>query len=63
MSLNLRSKKDNLAGLQLADLVLSPIGRFVLGKDMKQDFEIVKNKFRKSKYNQYLGYGLVILPK
>ncbi len=27
-----RSKRENIAGLQLADLVVSPIGRFVLGK-------------------------------
>ena len=31
-ALNIRAKKDNIAGLQLADLVVSPIGRHVLGK-------------------------------
>lgn len=62
-SLNLRGKKDNIAGLQLADLVLTPIGRYVLGKPIRQDFEIVKQKFRSSKEGQYEGYGFVVLPK
>ena len=33
----LKDKKDNLSGLQLADLVVSPIGRHILGKPPKPD--------------------------
>jgi hypothetical protein len=61
--LNLRAKADNIAGLQLADLVVSPIGRHVLGKPDKEDWRIVEEKFRRSPSGQVEGYGLVVLPK
>lgn len=61
--LNLRNKKENLAGLQLADLVVSPIGRHVLGKREKEDFQIIRQKFRKNNQGIYEGCGLVVLPK
>lgn len=63
LSLNLRSKSENLAGLQLADLVITPIGRQVLGKPCKEDFEIVRSKLRRSRTGVVEGYGLVVLPK
>jgi hypothetical protein len=60
----LRDKKLNLAGLQLADLVVSPIGRYVLGKPIKEDWQIVESKFRRHPQTRdYLGSGLIILPK
>ncbi len=62
-ALNLRRKTENIAGLQLADLVVSPIGRFVLGKEMKKDFKIIESKFRKNWKGDYEGRGVVILPK
>jgi hypothetical protein len=62
-SLNLRGKKENLAGLQLADLVVSPIGRHILGKREKEDFQIIRQKFGTNNRGVYEGYGLVILPK
>jgi hypothetical protein len=31
VGLNLRAKSENIAGLQLADLAVNPIGRHVLG--------------------------------
>ena len=62
-ALNIRAKKDNIAGLQLADLVVSPIGRHVLGKQDKEDWRIVAEKFRRSPRGEVEGYGLVILPK
>lgn len=62
-SLNLRSKSENIAGLQLADLVVTPIGRYVLGKTVKEDFEIIRDKFRCNKNGEWQGYGLVVLPK
>jgi uncharacterized protein DUF3800 len=63
VSLNLRSKSENIAGLQLADLVVTPIGRYVLGKSVKEDFRIIQSKFRCSKTGEWRGYGLVTLPK
>jgi len=61
--LQLRDKKDNLAGLQLADLIVSPIGRFVLGKKTHEDFRIVETKLRRNPKGEYRGRGLVVLPK
>ena len=61
-ALDLRDKKDNIAGLQLADLVVSPIGRYVLGKPTKEDWEIVRDKLRRSPGGRVENYGLVVLP-
>ncbi len=61
--LNLRDKHANLAGLQLADLVVSPIGRHMLGKPDKEDWRIVESKMRKDRDGNYEGFGLVVLPK
>ena len=63
LGLNLRAKKDNIAGLQLADLVVSPIGRHLLGKPDREDWHIVAEKFRRSPNGRVDGYGLVVLPK
>jgi hypothetical protein len=78
MALNSRSKSENIAGLQLADLVVTPIGRFVLGKETKGDFKVIQNKFRRNNAGEWNGiqnkfrrnnagewngYGLVVLPK
>ena len=62
-ALDLRGKKENSAGLQLADLVVSPIGHHFLGKPDKDDWEIIELKLRRSRRGQVDGYGLVILPK
>jgi hypothetical protein len=61
--LNLRSKSSNIAALQLADLVVTPIGRTVLGKAVKEDYRIIEEKFRRSPHGRVDGYGLVVLPK
>jgi len=61
VDLSLKDKRLNIAGLQLADLVVSPIGRAVMGKPMKEDWAIVESKFRRGP-NGYDGYGLVIRP-
>jgi len=42
--LGLKGKQANLAGLELADLVVTPIGRHVLGKPDREDYAIVKSK-------------------
>lgn len=56
-------KQANLAGLQLADLVVSPIGRAVLGKRTHRDYEIIAAKYRRDRTGKVEGPGLVILPK
>ncbi len=63
LGLNLRDKSENVAGLQLADLVVSPIGRHVLGKPPKEDWRVVESKLRRGPKGNYEGYGLVLLPK
>lgn len=62
VSLITRPKQANIAGLQLADLVVSPIGRRILSKQVREDWKIVESKLR-SRGGSYLGAGLVILPK
>jgi hypothetical protein len=61
--LSLRSKAENIPGLQLADLVVTPIGRAVLRKTVKEDYEIIQSKFRRGRQGEIMGYGLVVLPK
>lgn len=58
-----RRKQDDVAGLQVADLVVSPIGRFVLGLPANEDFRAVESKFRRDSSGRYRGTGLVVLPK
>lgn len=61
VDLGLKDKALNIAGLQLADLVVSPIGRAVMGKPTREDWKIVESKFRQ-RGGQYQGYGLVVRP-
>ena len=61
-SLELRDKKENIAGLQLADLVITPIGRHMLGKPDKDDWRIVSEKFRRGPGGHTENYGLFIFP-
>ncbi len=61
IDLSLKDKSLNIAGLQLADLVVSPIGRWAMGKPAREDWTIVESKFRRVD-GRYRGPGLVILP-
>jgi hypothetical protein len=61
ISLVTRPKTENIAGLQLADLVVSPIGRHIMGKQSHEDWKIIERKFRRM-HGNYHGAGLVILP-
>lgn len=63
VGLNLRPKAANIAGLQLADLVASPIGRHVLDKPRQPDWTIVESKLRRDRAGRTAGYGLVVLPR
>jgi hypothetical protein len=58
----IKDKKENIAGLQLADLIASPIGRHILGKRNQVDYRVIEGKYR-SQQGKYFGYGLVVLPK
>jgi hypothetical protein len=60
--LELKSKHPPTAGLEIADLVVSPIGRFVAGKPSREDWTIVEDKLRRRR-GSYEGAGLVVLPK
>lgn len=64
VGLDLRDKKPNLAGLQLADLVITPIGRHVAGRPAKSaqvQWRVVETKLR-GVGNRSMGHGLVIRP-
>ncbi len=61
LALNLRAKGDNIAELQMADLVVSPIGRHLLGKPDFEDWRIVADKLRRDSLGQTAGPGLVVL--
>lgn len=59
----IKKKEENVAGMQIIDSIVSPIGRKYLGYRNYWDYGIIENKFRKNKDGKYMGYGLVILPK
>ena len=60
--LHLIAKADRLAGLELADLIASPIGRHLFGKPEHKDWNIVKSKFKRNEDDDYTGVGLTTLP-
>ena len=58
-----RNKRDNIAGLQLADLVAWPIGHNYLHPDQaNRAFAIVRSKFRRGPKGQIDGYGRKVFP-
>lgn len=63
--LKLLNKNINEAGLQLADLLASPIGRKVLKKEKREgnelNYEDFKGKFR-NRNGRILNYGLTLIP-
>lgn len=62
VDLGIKEKGLDIAGLELADLVVSPVGRYVAGKPTREDWEIVKGKLRR-RGGTYHGHGLVVLPE
>ncbi len=50
------------AWLRRVAQVVSPIGRYVLGKPTKEDWEIVRRKLRRSPRGHVENYGLVVVP-
>lgn len=64
VGLDLRDKKPNLAAMQVADLVITPVGRHVLRTPEKADqvqWSVVEKKLRRVG-GSYMGKGLVIRP-
>jgi len=64
IGLDLRDKKPNLAGMQLADLVVTPIGRHILGvpeKPNRVQWALVERKLCR-RGSSYDGVGLVVQP-
>lgn len=62
-SLNLKSKSDNMAGLEIADVVVTPIARSILQRKSRVSLDAIKGKMRRSSLGEVDGFGLVILPK
>lgn len=62
VDLQIRDKRENLAGLQLADLVVSPIGRHVIGKPDRDDWRSIEPKLVHGRDGNAEGYGLVVMP-
>ena len=62
-NLSLKTKQDKLAGLEIADAIVTPIARRILQRNSKVDIEIIKSKMRKNYLGEITGYGLVVLPK
>lgn len=54
-------KSLRIPGLEMADLVANPVGRFVIGKKMHRDWDIIVSKFRRHE-GRWEGPGLVVLP-
>jgi hypothetical protein len=55
-------KKTNSIGLQLADLIAYPIGRYLINPAQEnRAFNIVEKKLRS--YPQYYGHGLKVFPR
>lgn len=60
---NMKLKKDNEIGLQIADLCAYPIARHVLHSEEPYiPFKIIENKLRKNSNGKVDGYGLKIFP-
>lgn len=62
-ALDLRGKQENIAGLQLADLVVGTIGRHFLGKQDKEDWRIVERKLFRGSPGDRRDAGVAIFPK
>ena len=62
-SLEFRRKTDREVGLELADLVVTPLGRWVAGMPGKPDLKVVRAKLRTRPDGSWEGAGLIVLPK
>jgi len=57
------AKKDNITGLQIADLCAYPLARNILYPEVPYlSFDIIKSKIYCSEKGEYVGWGLKIFP-
>lgn len=62
VDLSFNQKSQNIAGMQIADLVAYPIGKWVMDNTRENPaFEIVKKKLHQ-KEGRFLGFGLKVFP-
>ena len=62
-SMHFRRKNDNDSGLQIADLCAYPIARHLLYPQIPYPaYDIVAEKFHRSRYGRLQGYGLKVFP-
>lgn len=62
LDLSFNQKTQNIAGMQIADLIAYPIGRWVLDKSKEnKPFETIKKKFHQ-KNGEIINFGLKIFP-
>jgi len=62
-SFNFVAKKDNVIGLQVADLCAYPMARHILiPKEPYIPFKIIENKIYCNNVGKYNGYGLKVFP-
>ena len=60
----IKKKEENIAGLQLIDSIITPVGRRYLNKRNHYiAYDVIKGKFRKHECGRYKGYDLIILPR
>ncbi len=59
--IELHNKGDRIAGLELADLVVSPIGRHILGKVDHEDWRIISSKLHPDPNGLDGRWGLINL--
>ena len=56
-------KSKAVGGLEIADLVASPLGRKLMGKPTKENYKTIFKKFRRDGSNRVRGHGLIVFPK
>jgi hypothetical protein len=63
MRLHFHKKKENILGIQLADLIARPIGiNYLRPNQQNRAYETIRRKFRTSSAGKIKGYGLKIFP-
>jgi hypothetical protein len=63
IGLSLKAKSVNIAGLQIADLVVWATGRNAMGKDSRGLWEVVQSKMCRDRRGRIEEYGLVTRPR
>ena len=63
VTMQFETKQSGGAALEIADLVVTPLGRWVAGMPPRPDLDVIKAKLRRGRTGEWLGAGLVVLPK